>query len=137
MRKSVLRARRGLLSTALFVSASVFGMAAMAAGPADDVSPSLRQALQRDLGLTPAQVAQYLKIERLARQQEKLQAAAQGRHYAGSWIERQANGDYKFVVASTRAPQKAPVGPSEPKTSSVEMWWKRKAALAGPSSEAW
>lgn len=109
MRKSVLRARRGLLSTALFVSASVFGMAAMAAGPADDVSPSLRQALQRDLGLTPAQVAQYLKIERLARQQEKLQAAAQGRHYAGSWIERQANGDYKFVVASTRGAQKAPV----------------------------
>jgi hypothetical protein len=107
MRKLVLRARCGLLS-AVFASASVFGMAAMAAGPADGVSPSLRQALQRDLGLTPAQVSQYLRVERLAQQQEKLQAAAQGRHYAGSWIERQANGEYVFVVASTRGPQRAP-----------------------------
>ena len=106
MRKLVLRARRGLL---VALPTLFFAVSAVAAGPADDVSPSVRQALARDLGLTPAQVAQYLRIEKLAQQQEKRQAAAQGRHYAGSWIERQANGAYRFVVASTRGAQKAPV----------------------------
>ena len=113
MRKCVLRACRGLrmvLPTSLFFFLSSVAMTAAAAGPADDVSPSVRQALQRDLGLTSAQVAQYLKIERLAQQQEKLQAAAQGRHFAGSWIERRKNGEYRFVVASTRGAQKAAPG---------------------------
>ena len=105
MRKLVLRARRGLL---VALPTLFFAVSAVAAGPADDVSPSVRQALARDLGLTPAQVAQYLRIEKLAQQQEKRQAAAQGRHYAGSWIERQASGAYRFVVASTRGAQKAP-----------------------------
>lgn len=111
MRKFVLRAKRGLLF--LLPTSILFSMAAAAAGPADDVSPSVRQALQRDLGLTPAQVSQYLKVERLAQQQEKLQAAAQGRHFAGSWIERQGDGHYRFVVASTRGAQKSPLAEVE------------------------
>jgi streptogrisin C len=34
--------------------------------------------------------------------QEQRLAKAEGRYYAGSWIERQGNGNYRFVVASTR-----------------------------------
>src|SRR3546814_15034926 len=35
----------------------------------------------------------------------------QGRHFAGSWIERKANGDFHFVVATTSiAPQKVAAG---------------------------
>ena len=58
MRKSSSWAKRGLLSLSTFPLA--FAMAASAAGPADNLSPTLRAAMQRDLGLTSAQLAQYL-----------------------------------------------------------------------------
>ena len=104
MRKTHSRAKRALL--ALSPLALVIAMAATAA-PADNLSPTLRAAMQRDLGLTNAQLNQYLRVERLATQQEKQLAAAQGRHFAGSWIERQADGSHKLVVATTRiGPQK-------------------------------
>lgn len=98
MRKFASWAKRGL-----FVLAPLPLVVAMAvsAAPADGVSPTLRAAMQRDLGLTSAQLSQYLKIERLASLQEKQLAAAQGRNFAGSWIERQANGTFKLVVATT------------------------------------
>lgn len=76
-------------------------MAASAAEPIDDVSTTLREAMQRDLGLDRAQLAQYLKVERLAEVQQESLAKAQDRHFAGSWIERQANGTFKLIVATT------------------------------------
>ena len=108
MRKFASWAKRGLI--VLSPLSLAMAMAASAAGPSDSVSPSLRAAMQRDLGLTSAQLSQYLKIERLAAQQEKLQARAQGRNFAGSWIE-QSNGSFKLVVATTKVgPQKAAAG---------------------------
>ncbi|HUR19937.1 MAG TPA: alpha-lytic protease prodomain-containing protein, partial [Vicinamibacterales bacterium] len=110
MRKFVSRAKFGLLVVSPL--ALIVAMAASAAGaPKDGVSPTLRAAMQRDLGLTSAQLSQYLKIERLAELQQKQLAAAQGRNFAGSWIERQANGTFKLVVATTRiGPQTGPTG---------------------------
>lgn len=99
---------RPFASLAAAVALAMAGTSAMAA---DSVSPALKAALQRDLGLSGTQLAQYLKIERLAAQQERQLANAQGRHYAGSWIERAASGDYRLVVATTSLqPQKAPAG---------------------------
>jgi streptogrisin C len=83
--------------------------AAAAAGPSD-VSPALRAAMQRDLGLSPAQLSQYLKVEDQATRQEKLLARAQGANYAGSWIERKADGSFQLVVATTASGRKAPAG---------------------------
>lgn len=84
--------------------------ASTSAFAADDISPALRAAMQRDLGLTSAQLSQYLKIERLSEQSEGLEKQ-QGARFAGSWIERQGNGNFKFVVATTSAgAQKAPAG---------------------------
>lgn len=86
-------------------------MAASAAGPSDRLPASVREAMQRDLGLSSAQLAQYMKIERLATLQEKQLAKAQGRSFAGSWIERQANGNFRLVVATTSLrPQAAAAG---------------------------
>lgn len=107
MRNFISRAKRLLVVAPATI---LFAIAAAAAGPADDVSPAVRQALQRDLGLTSAQVSQYLTIERLATAQEKQLVAAQGVYYAGSWIERQGNGNFKLVVASTKGAQRAPAG---------------------------
>lgn len=92
-------AKRGLMGLA--PATLLVAMTASAAEPIDDVSPTLREAMQRDLGLTPAQLAQYLRVERLAELQQAHLAAAQGRNFAGSWIERQANGTFKLVVATT------------------------------------
>ena len=110
MRKPASFTKRSLL--VLSPIALAVAMAASAA-PASDasISPTLRQAMQRDLGLTAAQLSQYLKIERLAAQQERQLARQQGRNFAGSWIERKANGSYQLVVATTSIrPQQAAPG---------------------------
>jgi streptogrisin C len=99
MRKFSSWAKCGLMLSPLFVA-----MTASAAGAPDDVSPAVRAAMQRDLGLTSAQLSQYLKIERLASMEEKRLAAAQGINFAGSWIERKPDGNYQLVVATTAIP---------------------------------
>src|SRR3546814_7566352 len=92
-------------------AAMAFAMASTTAMAADGVSPALQAAMQRDLGLSGPQLAQYLKTERLATRQAAGLEQQQGRHFAGSWIERKANGDFHFVVASTSiAPQKVAAG---------------------------
>lgn len=109
MQKFASWAKRGLFVLAPLPL--VFAITASAIGPADNMSPTLRAAMQRDLGLTSAQLAQYLKIERLAELQSKQLATAQGRQFAGSWIERQADGTFNLVVATTSGfPQKGPAG---------------------------
>ena len=104
MRLTASRASRGLLllsPLAFFVS-----LAANAA-----IDPAARPALQRDLGLSNQQLAQYEKIDRLAEQQGRQLAKAQGARFAGSWIERKANGDFEYVVATTSLqPQQGPAG---------------------------
>ncbi|WP_206860188.1 S1 family peptidase [Lysobacter changpingensis] len=109
MRKFASWAKRGLyvLSPLPLLAA----MTASAAGPSDQLPSAVRAAMQRDLGLDSAQLAQYLKIERLAEVQGKPLAAAQGRNYAGSWIERAANGQFKVVVATTSL--RAQKGPAD------------------------
>ena len=111
MRKFVSRAKRGLLVLSPIALAVAMVAAAAPASSGQEVSPALRAAMQRDLGLSSAQLSQYLRTERLAALQEKKLAAAQGRNYAGSWIEKQANGNFKLVVATTAIrPQKGPSG---------------------------
>ena len=102
-------ARRGL--SVLTPLPLLVAMAATAAPPSDPLPASLRMAMQDDLGLSPAQLSQYLRIERLAALQEKQLAKAQGRHFAGSWIERQPDGSFQLVVGTTAiGPQKVPAG---------------------------
>jgi streptogrisin C len=104
MRKITFRARRGLL--VLSPLALMISMAASAA-----TAPTARDAMKRDLGMTDAQVTQYLKVERLADTQGRALAQAQGAAFAGSWIERTPSGGSQFVVATTSSqPQKMPAG---------------------------
>ena len=109
MRKFASWVKRGLF--VLSPLPLVVAMAASAAAPSDDLPASVRAAMQRNLGLSSAQLSQYLRIERLAMLQEKQLARAQGRNFAGSWIERAPNGSFKLVVATTSIrPQKAAAG---------------------------
>jgi streptogrisin C len=108
MRKYASWARRGLFL--LSPLPLLLAMNASAAEPSGMQAP-LRAAMQRDLGLTSAQLSQYLRIERLAAVQEKQLARAQGRQFAGSWIERRPDGSFQLVVGTTSIrPQKGPAG---------------------------
>jgi len=113
MRKFVSRAKRALLVLSpIAVAVTMIATAAPSPSSTDrGLAPVIKAAMQRDLGLSSAQLSQYLKIERLATLQEKQLAKAQGRTYAGSWIERKSNGSFQLVVATTSLrPQKGPAG---------------------------
>jgi hypothetical protein len=110
MRKFVSWAKRGLLVLSPLSLAVATAGLAVTPSPADRLAPVVRAAMQRDLGLTTAQLNQYLRTEGLAQQQGARLAAEQGRHFAGSWIERTPSG-FQLVVATTKiGPQPAPAG---------------------------
>ena len=107
MQKSSSRARLVLTPLA---AAVVLAAASVPAFAADAVAPALKAAMKRDMNLTDQQLGQYMKTQRLAMQQAKVVEAAQGRDFAGLWIERK--GDTFQVVAATAklAPQRVPAG---------------------------
>lgn len=108
MRKTTTRFR---VVAAPLAVATLLAAAAAPAVAADAVDPALRSAMKRDLGLSDAQLGQYLKAERLALRQQAALERQQGRAFAGSWIERRADGSFGVVVATTSiAPQAAPAG---------------------------
>lgn len=93
-------ARRALV--AFVTGAAVLASAGVAsAAPAHDFAPELKFAMQRDLGIFPHQIAQYLQTERNAAAQEASAKRQFGARFAGSWIERQADGSFKHVVATS------------------------------------
>jgi streptogrisin C len=95
----------------LLVLSSLSLAVAMSASAADRVSPVLRAAMQRDLGLSSTQLNQYLRVESLAIAHQDKLAAAQGRNFGGSWIEQKADGSFRLVVATTGiGPRIAPDG---------------------------
>lgn len=100
MRKFVTRGLFVLSPLALLVSTAVSAQ----------VAPTLRDAMKRDLGMTDAQVSNYLGVEQIAESHGASLAKAQGPAFAGSWIEQQPNGEYLFVVATTGKPGKGSTG---------------------------
>lgn len=95
-----------LVTAPLALAIAAFAGSATAA----DVSPALKAAMKRDMGVTDQQLGQYIKTQRLAEQQARALQAAQGRDFAGLWIERKGN-SFQVVSATAKvAPQKGPAG---------------------------
>ncbi len=89
-----------LTTSALFASPR----ADAATGPSDaDIPANLRFAMQRDLGIMPGQIPQYLSAEKRMPETERKARSALGKHYAGTWLERDRQGQYVPVVAVARA----------------------------------
>lgn len=106
MQKTFASARIASAPLALVLAAAV-----VPAFAANGIDPTLKSAMQRDMGLSESQIAQYLRTERIAEQQHRSMEQQQGRNFAGSWIERRANGSFRFVVGSTAlVSQSAPAG---------------------------
>jgi hypothetical protein len=106
-------ARRSPLRTAWFsiVTAAIAAVASGAVIASDDFSPALTFAMQRDLGIFPDQIPQYLETERLAATQEAVAYREFGAHVAGGWIERKSDGSFRYVIATTGAARKAALAP--------------------------
>lgn len=89
---------------ALSLAAAVFAIgAASAEDRAPVLSKTVADAMKRDLRLNDAQLAQYFAAERTAFLNEARLARQLGDRYAGGWLERGADGGYRYVVASTGA----------------------------------
>ncbi|MFD0740149.1 S1 family peptidase [Lysobacter koreensis] len=109
MHASSLTARRSSKRATLVLTLFAAALPAGAAVASDAFDPQLSFAMQRDLGIFPHQVAQYLQTERAANSQGAIAQRQLGAGFAGSWIERKADGSFQFVVATTRASRAAAV----------------------------
>ena len=91
------RARSSLLATALLPAL------AGSAGAADNdvrINPGMAAAMQRDLGISERQLPGYFRTVRETLAKE-IQAKRQfGGNFAGGWLERDADGAFKYVVAT-------------------------------------
>ncbi len=105
MKMSVRTAALAVSALALATSAMFVSPRANAAtGPSDtDIPVEMRFALQRDLGIMPGQIPQYLRAEKRMPDTERKARSALGKHYAGSWLERNRQGVYVPVVAVASA----------------------------------
>ena len=69
--------------------------------PTNAVAPAITAAMQRDLGLSSAQLSQYLKIERLAAMQQKTFAKRAGPPVRRQLDRAQRRWQFQLVVATT------------------------------------
>lgn len=94
---------------ALSLAAAVFAIGTASAGDRPVLSKVVADSMKRDLGLNDAQLAQYFTAERTAFLNEARLARQLGDRYAGGWLERGSDGNYRYVVASTGAVRGAKV----------------------------
>lgn len=100
------RARRTAI--ALSLTAAVFAIGNAGAVERESVlSKGVAHAMKRDLGMNDAQLAQYFNAERTAYVNEARVAKQLGERYAGSWLERGKDGNYRYVAATTGAAKAA------------------------------
>ncbi|MEQ1513245.1 MAG: S1 family peptidase [Lysobacteraceae bacterium] len=102
--------RRITIALSLAVAAFAIGNAG-AAEREPVLSKVVANAMKRDLGMNDAQLAQYYNAERTAYVNEASVVKQLGERYAGSWLERGADGNYRYVAATTgSAKAAAPAG---------------------------
>ncbi len=88
---------------ALSLAAAVFAIGNASAADRPVLSKVVADSMKRDLRLNDAQLAQYFTAERTAFLNEARLARQLGDRYAGGWLERGSDGNYRYVVASTGA----------------------------------
>ena len=101
MRNTSISGRVAASVLPLAICAIVATPGAMAAS-GDDVlriPEHVRFAMQRDLGIMPGQIPQYLAAQRRAPELERQASATLGDRYAGTWLERNRLGEYEPVIA--------------------------------------
>jgi alpha-lytic endopeptidase len=92
---------------ALSLATAVVGTASAA----DEVriNPDMAAAMQRDLGIGAEQLQSYFRIERETHAKHAQAQQLFGDSFAGGWLERDANGEFKYVVATTSSARSASI----------------------------
>jgi hypothetical protein len=122
--------RFALRSLAAAAIAAMVPAGALVASDAFD--PALQAAIERDLGIAPAQAAQYLRTERIAEAHGAAARQQLGDDYAGSWIERRDDGSFVYVVAASGLSATKAALPAEVEVRNVRHSLKAlEAARAG------
>jgi alpha-lytic endopeptidase len=100
--------RRHVIALSLLAAAFAVGNAS-ATEREPVLSKVVANAMKRDLGMNDAQLTQYFNAERTAFMNETRVAKQLGDRYAGSWLERGADGQYRYVAATTGSAKTAGV----------------------------
>ncbi len=120
---------------ALSLAAAVFAVGTATASERERpvLSKAVADAMKRDLRMNDRQLAQYFAAERTAFVNEARIAKQLGHQYAGSWLERDAEGNYRLVAGSTGSAKAANVGGIEvrPQRYSLRELNAAKAELDG------
>lgn len=103
--------RRTLIAVALATVAFSATTGAAERGPRIDAR--LAAAMERDLGISAEQLPGYFRAQEQARAKAAQAERALGAHYAGTWLERGADGEFRPVVATTSAAKATRVSGAE------------------------
>jgi alpha-lytic endopeptidase len=101
--------RKTLIAVALAAAAVGSATAADREARIDPVRIDSRiaAAMERDLGITAEQLPRYFRAEREAIAMEAQAQRQFGSSFAGAWLERDASGEFKTIVATTTNAQAA------------------------------
>jgi Alpha-lytic protease prodomain len=100
-------AMSALISAAVAIVATCSVNVMAAQRPSLPLSPAVKSAMQRDLGVESEQVEQYLDAEQAAIRQQVEAKKSLGESFGGAWLEQGDNGEFKLVVATTQQDQMA------------------------------
>jgi alpha-lytic endopeptidase len=113
MKTTNLSARKAALACAISLIALGTAGAANPSDPSPRIDPRMAAAMERDLNLSPAQFARYVAKQRAAYDQLALAEARFGESFGGAWFERDASGEYKYIVATTSSAKQAAINGAE------------------------
>lgn len=85
----------------LISGALIFAACITTAQEDETLNSEYLQAMERDLGIKKAEIPQYIEAEKRAVAIEETAITEFGDSYAGSWMERLGENQYKYVVATT------------------------------------
>lgn len=96
--------KRNSVRAATALASLICATAAGAALAAEPMDPGIAFAMQRDLGVMPGQLPQYLADEQQAAVDAQSARSALGAHFAGAWVKPVPGGRARLVVSSTLSP---------------------------------
>ena len=77
------------------------------------IDPRMAAAMERDLGITAEQLPGYFRAERETHAKQAQAQRQFGNRFAGGWLERDAGGGYKYVVATNGNAKSARISGAE------------------------
>lgn len=96
--------KRNPVHAAAALASLICATAAGTALAAEPMDPGVAFAMQRDLGIMPGQIAQFMKDESQARVDERAVRLALGEDFSGAWTKALPGGRARLVVSTTLSP---------------------------------